>query len=160
MHPYGIHKMVNRDTSEVVKAESDDKGYAIRWAIIRNGNYEAWVQIAKQDQYGYELRPNERVSPDELDAINLKHAAIRDGSKVTVEEVRSLIDSGRPEQISHALIALYYAAKADSSIPDVEVSRLRKLVQDQTGHVDSSHIPTVMSILEDVLGDESGNEAV
>jgi hypothetical protein len=53
--------------------------------------------VVKQDEYGYDLKSGEQVSVAELEAINLRHAAIRDGLSISVEEALSLVDFGEPE---------------------------------------------------------------
>lgn len=153
IHPYAMYKRVNRKDIEVVNSVTGGERAAKRWVIIRGGSYKVWVRVAEQDDYGYELRPDEQVSAAELDAITLKQAAIRNDECVTVEEAQALVDSGDPEQAPHALIALFYAAQADPDIPDDDVDRLRELMHEHTGHVDTSHKPTVMGILDEAIGD-------
>lgn len=157
LHPYGMHKTVNRNAVEVVKAVVDDNNNPKRWVLVRDGTHEAWVRIADADEYGYPLRPAELVSKAELKAINLKHEAIQDGSSVQVETARTLVDTGGPDQVRHGLVALYYAAKADPDVTDADVDNLREVMHEHTRHVDTSHEPTVRGILEDVIGDEEEN---
>lgn len=113
-----MHKTVNRNAVEVVSSVVDDDNHPKRWVIVRVGTHEAWVRVADADEYGYPLRPAERVSEAELEAITLKHAAIQDGSIVSVETARPLVDTGGPDRVRHALVALYYAAKADPEVTD------------------------------------------
>lgn len=152
-HPYAIHKTVNRNDVEVVHSISDDENHPKRWVILRDGTLEAWVRVADQDEYGYEIQPDERLSEAELEVINLKHAAIRDGSSVPVEEARALVESDNTEQIHHALIALYYAAKADSAVPEDDVDILRETMHEHTNHIDTSHSPTLKKVLDETIGD-------
>lgn len=154
-HPYGMHKTVNRDDVEVVNciSEENDK-QPKRWVVINEGTYEAWVRVAVRDEYGYDVRPEERVSEPEFEAITLKHEAIRDGSTVPVGEAKSLVENGDPDQVPQALVALYYAAKADPEVPDEDVDTLRELMHEHTRHVDTSHTPTLRRILDDHLADD------
>jgi hypothetical protein len=154
MHPYGLHKVVNFPDVEVVDSISDEDNHPKRWVLLRDGSYEVWVEVAAEEECGYPLQPAEQVSAAERHAITLKQAAMQDGERVSVDEVRTLLESGQPDQRRHALIALYYAAKADPDIPGDAVSRLRERVRKHTGHVDTSHLPTLMGILGDVVGDD------
>ncbi len=158
LHPYAMHRHVNRDDVEVVSVVSDEENHPKRWVVIQDGEYRCWVKVTSQDEYGYELRTDEQVSDAELEAIALKHAAIRDGSSVSVEAAKALVDRGEPGQVRHALIALYYAAKADSGVPDEDVARIREVVTEYTGHVDTSHHPTVMGILRDVPNSDEATD--
>ncbi len=45
------------------------------------------------------------------------------------------------EQVSHTLVALYYAANTDSGIPTDDVSTPPELMHEYTRHVDTSHDP-------------------
>ena len=153
--PFGMYKTTNLDSVEVVNSVTNENGNPRRWVFVRDGEHEVWVKAAQRDEYGYELRPDERVSEAELEAIGLKQAAMRDGSSVSVEEARALLESGEPEQARHALIALYYGAKADPDVTDEDVDALREITREHTGHVDTSHLPTLMRILGDV---DDGNE--
>lgn len=150
VHPYGMHRKVNRNTVEVVASSSDGDNYPKRWVLVKNGTHEVWVKVADQNKYGYPLHPEERVSEAELKAIALKQAALRDGSNVAVTEAQALIDTGKPVQRRHALIALYYAAKADPDISARYVDRLREVMHEQTGHVDTSQQSTLQRIIRDV----------
>lgn len=148
--PYGMFKTTNLSTVEVVNSVTDGEGHPRRWVFVRDGHHEVWVRAAERDEYGYELRPDERVSGAELEAIDLKQAAMRDGTSVSVEAPRSLVESGEPEQGRHALIALYYAAKADPDVTDEDLGALREVTREHTGHVDANHLPTLMRILEGI----------
>lgn len=149
IHPYAMHREVNRNDVEVVSSVTDEDNHPKRWVLIKDGTYEAWVQAAETDEYGYHPQPEERVSESELDAISLKHAAIQDGGNVAVEEAKDMVDTGNRDQVRHAFIALYYAAKADSEIPDEDVDTLREAMHEHTRHVDTNHLPTLKGILED-----------
>lgn len=153
-HPYGMHKTVNLDDVEVVNCISDDDRHPKRWVIIRHGKHEAWVQVAEKDEYGYEVSQEERVSETELEAITLKQSAIRNGSDVSVGEAKALVETGDPDQIRHALVALYYVSKADPDVTDEDVDTLRELMHEHTRHVDTSHKPTLRRILDDHFGDD------
>jgi hypothetical protein len=52
---------------------------------------------------------------------------------------------------SHALSALYDAAKADHEVPDEDVDQLRESMHETTDHVDTSHRPTAKRIIEEVV---------
>jgi hypothetical protein len=149
MHPYAMYKMVNRDTVEVVASAPSGDASTKRFVLVKNGAYEVWVKTAEQQTYGYPLDPQECVSETELEAITLKHAALRDGANVAVSDAKALIDAGESDQLHHALIGLYYAAKADTDIPSNDVAKIRDLMHDQTGHVDTNHKPTLQRILND-----------
>lgn len=148
-HPYGMHRTVNLDYVEVIHSISDEENHPKRWVLVNDGTVEVWVQVGDLEEYGYELQPDEQVSSAELEAINLKHAAIRDGTSVSVKEARTFVESSNSEQMSHALITLYYTAKADSTVAEDTIEKLRDIIQEHTGHVDTSHIPTVVEILND-----------
>jgi hypothetical protein len=156
-HPYDMHRTVNLDYIEVIHSVSDEENHPKRWVIVNDGTIEVWVRVADLDDYGYELQPDERVSAAELEAINLKHAAMRDGTHVPVEEALAFVESATSEQLHHALIALYYAAKADPTVPADDVDTLRETVHEHTSHVDTSHTPTLLAILGDAIDDEKGN---
>ena len=153
-HPYGMHRLVNLRGVEVVNSVTDDERHPRRWVLVRDGGHEVWVQRRHEDEYGYPLRPAERVSDRELEAITLKQRAISDGASVSFEEASRFVDSDDPAVLSHALIAGYYAAKADPDVADEDVDDLRETVREKTGHVDTDHVPTVLGILDDVLGDD------
>lgn len=153
MHPYSMHKTVSQDEVDVTHCVSDDVRHPRRWIFIRNGEHEALAMKRYAEEYGYDVRPEERISTDELEAIQLKQEAIRDGASVSVEEARELVSEGTAEKLPHALIALFYAAKADPDVTDNDVAELREIVHDHTRHVDTSHIPTVKRLLNDSLSD-------
>lgn len=153
IHPYGMHKKVNRDDVEVVHCVSDDRSPR-RWVLVTNGQHEAWVMRKFLGEYGYDVRPDERVSNDELEAITLKQNAVKDGESVSIHEAKALLDDAEPPQFNHALVALYYAAKADPSITDEDVDEIRELMHEHTGHVDTNHKPTVKRILDEHLSNE------
>ncbi len=153
MKSYAMFKTVNLDCIEVTNCVSDSENYAIRWVFIRDGEYEAWVKVPHVEEYGYEIQPDERVSEAELEAIILKQRAIQDGPSVSMATVRDLLEQKHEDQLPHALVALYYAAKADPTVPEAEVDSIRELVHEHTGYVDTSHQPTVRRILEEVLGE-------
>lgn len=163
-HPYAMHRTVNQDEVEVVSSISDDDNHPKRWVIVRDGEHEVWVQVAELDTYGYELQPDEQVSDAELEAISLKQAAMRDewaasddASTVSVDEAQELVDAGEPDQVGHALVALYYAAKTDPDVPEEDVDDLREIVHEHTDHVDTSHVATVEGILDEVRDDDDPN---
>ncbi|MDT3434663.1 hypothetical protein [Haloarcula sp. 1CSR25-25] len=151
-HPCGMHKWVNLKTVDLVHSISSEENAPKRWVLLTDGSHQAWVWGADLEEYGYSLQPDERVSDAELEAITLKQAAIQDESDVSVAEALALIEAGRPEQVHHALVALYYAAKADSDVPDEDVDKFQEVVRYQTGHIDTSHHPTLRRVLEDVNG--------
>lgn len=148
MHPYSMHKEGNRSTVEVVARAPQGDESVVRRVIIQNGRHEAWVVRSALETYGYPITDDERVSDSELEAITLKHDALRDGASVTVTEAREFLEDADPDAFGHALIALYYAAKADQTIPSEELEELRALTREKTGHVDTSHKPTLMGIIE------------
>lgn len=155
IHPYGMHKTVNRRDVEVVHCVSDDENHPRRWVIVRDGEHEAWVMKRYEDEYGYDLTPDEQVSEVEVEAITLKQRAISDGTCVTLAEASAFSErSNDTDVLKHALIAGYYAAKADPDVADEDVDHLRDKVRKLTGHVDLDHQPTVMGILEEHLDGE------
>lgn len=158
--PYGMHRFVNQNEVEVVNSITDEDNHPKRWVVVRDGQHEAWVKAADQDEYGYEVRPDERVSETELEAITLKQTAIRDGSSVSVAEAQVLVESGAPDQLRHALVALYYAAEADPGVTDEDVDRLREIMHEHTRHIDTSHMPTLLGILEDIDDDDEQNSTI
>lgn len=150
IHPYGMHRMVNRKAIDVVDRISTDDKTSRRWVLLRDGDYEVWGKQRYEQEYGYELQDDERVSEAERDAITLKQRAIRDGTSITLEEVSSYAEFDDPAVHRHALIAGYYAAKANPDVTDDDVAELRELVRDVTGHVDLDHIPTVLETFREV----------
>lgn len=149
--PYAMHRIVNRIDVDVVHRETTDDRRPRRWVIVRNGVLEAWARVGDADEYGYPIRPDERPSDAELEAIHLKHAAMNDGESVDVADARAMMSEGDRNQIGHALIALFYAARADPDVPTADVDTLRDLMHEHTGHVDTSHVPTVRRILGSAL---------
>ncbi len=154
IHPYGMHKMVNRDDVEVVNVVSDEDNHPKRWVIVKDGKHSAWVKKSEHEEYGYEVQPDERVSDAKLEAIELKQQAIQDGSSLSVQEARALVDTREPEQIPHALVALFYAAKADPDVTTEDLDTLREIMHENTRHVDTNHKPTLEGILNDVIDGE------
>jgi hypothetical protein len=147
IHPYGMHRMVNRRDVEVTASVSTDSNNPRRWVLVRDGGYEVWVMQRYQSEYGYELQPDEQVSTAEFDAITLKQRAIEDGESVTLEEVSKFADSDDPPALKHALIAAYYVAQTHEAVSDSDVDQLRKKLREKTGYVDLRHKPTVLEIL-------------
>ena len=113
------------------------------------------MHASAQDEYGYELQPEERVSAAEFDAIVLKCRAIRSdrggGAEPAVqfdETLAALTDELRsdepdPAVCEHLLIATYYAAKIDPDVDDEVVAEFRDVVHEYTNHVDTSHPETL-----------------
>lgn len=153
MHPYQMYKTVNRADVEVTSSITDDASRVYRWVFIRHGEYEAWVRVESAERYGYEIRDDERVSEDELATITLKHNAMNDGAAVSYQTALDHVEPSHPTAATHAIIAAYYAAKADPSISDRRVDALREIVHTSTGHVDTSHVPTVSRILSEVYAE-------
>lgn len=118
-----MHKKVNRNDIEVVNSVTDDENHPKRWVLVRDGEYQVWVRVAEADEYRYELQPEECVLEAELEAISLKQAALQDGTAVSVEGARALVDSGEVEQIQHPLVVVCYAAKANPDVTDEDVDR-------------------------------------
>jgi hypothetical protein len=153
INPYGVHKTVNQDHVEVTNSVSED-GRVKRWVFFKDGEHRAWVQVAAEDEYGYEVQPEERLSEAKREALELKHAAIRDGSDVVIEDALAFLETADSKQLPHAVIAVYYAAKEDPRITDEGVDSLREIVHEHTNHVDTSHKPTVRKLLGETVGDE------
>lgn len=158
LNPYSMHKIVNQNTVEVLECISDEDRSPQRWVFIRDGEYEVWVKEKYKDEYGYELQPEEQVSESQLEGIKLKQGAMKNGEDVSVEEARELVYTGEPEQVGYALIALYYAAKSDPEIPDEDLDKIRETMTEHTGHVDTSHKPTVKRILGETLDEEEDTD--
>lgn len=72
MHPFGMHKVVNRRETEVLNCVSSDENHPRRWVLLRDGEYQIWVQGRYKQEYGYGLQADEKVSEAERDAITLK----------------------------------------------------------------------------------------
>lgn len=154
IHPYLAYKHDPRNDIELVAQQSNDEGKIKRRVIIRDGEYEVWVQVEALDEYGYDLQPEETVSDAEFDAIVFKRELMEADSIIgeteppaTFEEadakLQDALDDGEQDAINHRLIAHYYAAKMDPDVPDEMVEELRELMQEQTGHVDTS-VPEVL----------------
>ena len=157
MHPYGHYKLINRNSVEVTSSVIED-GYFVRTVLLQNGQYSAWVQLEHKEQYGYDLQSDERVSDAEFEAILLKQRAIKEDPDLTVEEVvTALEEETSPEIRNHLAIAAYYAAKVDASFSADEVADLREMLYQETGHVDTTHAPTVTRVLNEVLGTDDTN---
>lgn len=147
-HPYGMYKLVNQREIEVTNSITTTEKNPRRWVILRDGEYEVWVLQRYEAEYGYQLQPDERVSPAERDAIDLKQRALQNPSTVTLDELQSYTERDDPSVLKHVLIAAYYVAKAHPEIPGENVTQLREQLREQTGHVDLDHVPTVKSILQ------------
>lgn len=157
-HPYGLVKRVNRDDVEVVECVTDGDNRPLRWVAIANEQYEVWVLVEVQDEYGYDLRLEEQVPAAEFAAIAFKHRAMQCDTDVTVEEASAAImASASPAVLEHRIVAFFFAAKADPTIDTDTIDRLRELVRDLTGFVDTSHLPTVLENLDRAL-DEHADE--
>ena len=166
IHPYSMHKIANLAYVEVTNKETDQNGSLKRWVLIRDGEYETWVEAAAQDVYGYPRRPGEEVSQAEREAIELKCRAIRTDRTVGADPDVSIGDALAPliEELAtdepnhavarHLLIATYYAAKQNPGLEEGIVGELRELVHESTGHVDTSHPGSLQGALERALDSE------
>ena len=162
-HPFSMFKTTNLPYVEVTASESNEKNHSRRWVYIHDGEYQVWVHASTQDEYGYELQPEERVSEREFEAINLKCRAIKTdrvgGAEPDVRFNEALdvltdeLQSDEPDSTvcAHLLIATYYAAKTDPSVDDEVVVEFRDLVHEYTSHVDTSHPETLQRTLGQAL---------
>lgn len=152
MHPFGMHKLVNLNTVEVVQSVTDDDNHPRRYVLLEDGDYEVWVKRKDKEDYGYELQDDERLPQSEFDAIVLKHRAMKEDPEITLETVQDEITNDTPPRaLEHLIIAAFYAAKADPDLPSEAVDQLRDYMHEHTRHVDTSHKPTLKRILEENL---------
>lgn len=155
IRPYALHRRINRPDVEVVQSNTDEDSRFMRIVATSNGDYEVWVRVEFADEYGYALTPDERVTEAEFDAITLKQRAINGDPEITLGTVQAEIeDATSPSVLEHLVIAAFYAAKADPDVHADTVDELRELMHDQTNHVDTTHVPTLKSILHDTLDSE------
>lgn len=162
-HPYGMYKYVNRKDIEVVSSISDEDNRPKRWVYVHKGKYCVWFKASAEDEYGYDLQPEERVSDAEFDAIQLKCDAIEADQfqnadpAVYFDEAYEALEEAVNEKaelavIEHLIIATYYAAKMDPEMDEDFVDDLREIVHEKTNHVDTSHPETLNNALSDTLG--------
>lgn len=150
VHPYAMHREVNRRDVDVINCVSDSDNHPRRWVVVRSGEIEVFVIRKYMHEYGYALTDAERVSDVEVEAINLKHTAMSGNETVEFTDAVALVESETPEQSTHGLIAAYYVAKNNDDFTEEDVDELRELVHEKTSHVDISHSETVKEILSSV----------
>lgn len=163
MHPFSMFKTTNLPCVEVTASESDEENHSRRWVYIRDGEYQVWVHASAQDEYGYKLQPEERVSAGAFEAIVLKCRVIKSDRRNSAEPavrfdetLKTLTDELRsaepdPAVCEHLLVATHYAAKTDSDVEEDVASEFRDVVHEYTNHVDTTHPETLQRTLEQAI---------
>ena len=62
IHPYEMYKITSMACVEVISKETEGNGTIKRYVVLRDGEYEVWVEASAKDTLVDERRPDERVS--------------------------------------------------------------------------------------------------
>lgn len=143
--PYGIHKKIQQKNADLVTNVTNDEGGLKRAVFVENGEYRVFVQERERADYGYELRPEEKVSENELRAIRLKHKAITEPTNTSESAAWSIVDSGEPKAVLHALRAIYFIKRADPDTQPEEIKELQNLHEEHIEEVDSFNTSSIIN---------------